>query len=304
MEGDSDILGSLLTLLSVLLFFGFIFFLAYGLWQLTLKRLYSEAKEMEERKLHKAMRKVFLRHIGFFNRRFLWPKYEKRVTKRIVNAGGLDGLVPEEFMALQELSCVLFLVIGLLVTNFLRNDLNVEIGYWLVLAFGAFGLFYPEIWLRDQVKKRHWKIIRELPYNMDLLTLSVEAGLDFQAAVGTVVQKGRKGPLVEEMDLMLKHLRMGKTREEALRMLGERVSLPQLNSFIAALIQADKMGTSLGKVLRIQATQMRVERTQRAEKLANEAPVKMLFPLIACIFPTVFMILFGPIVFRIIMGEF
>jgi tight adherence protein C len=128
--------------------------------------------------------------------------------------------------------------------------------------------------------------------------------LDFQAAVGTVVQKGKQGPLSEELDLMLKHLRMGKAREEALRMMADRVDLPALNSFVAALIQADRMGTSLGKVLRIQSTQMRIERTQRAEKLANEAPVKMLFPLIACIFPTVFMILFGPIIFQFMTGEF
>ena len=87
-------------------------------------------------------------------------------------------------------------------------------------------------------------------------------------------------------------------------MMADRVGLPALSSFIAALIQADRMGTSLGKVLRIQSTQMRIERTQRAEKLANEAPVKMLFPLIACIFPTVFMVLFGPIIFQFMTGEF
>ena len=98
---------------------------------------------------------------------------------------------------------------------------------------------------------------------------------------------------------MLKQLKMGKTREEALKAMIARVDLPPLTTFVTALIQADKMGTSLGKVLRIQSTQMRIDRTQRAEKLANEAPVKMLFPLIACIFPTVFMVLFGPIVFAV-----
>src|SRR5262249_50717400 len=97
-------------------------------------------------------------------------------------------------------------------------------------------------------------------------------------------------------------LKMGKTREEALKSMIARVNLPSLTAFVSALIQADKMGTSLGKVLRIQSSQLRIERTQRAEKLANEAPVKMLFPLVACIFPTVFMILFGPIAFAFIFG--
>jgi len=115
---------------------------------------------------------------------------------------------------------------------------------------------------------------------------------------------GRKpGPLKDELQIVLKQLKMGKTREEALKAMIARVDLAALSQFVTALIQADKMGTSLGKVLRIQSTQMRIDRTQRAEKLANEAPVKMLFPLIACIFPTVFMVLFGPIVFAFMFGN-
>src|SRR5207253_5206111 len=100
----------------------------------------------------------------------------------------------------------------------------------------------------------------------------------------------------------LKQLKMGKTREEALKAMIARVDLQSLSQFVTALVQADKMGTSLGKVLRIQSTQMRIDRTQRAEKLANEAPVKMLFPLIACIFPTIFLMLFGPIAYQVFFG--
>nr|WP_236673542.1 type II secretion system F family protein [Comamonas sp. JC664] len=159
------------------------------------------------------------------------------------------------------------------------------------------------MWLNDQVKKRHLLISRALPYSLDLLTLSVEAGLDFTAALAKVVEKGKAGPLREELQLVLKQLKMGKTREEGLKSMIVRVDLPPLTTFVTALIQADKMGTSLGKVLRIQSTQMRIDRTQRAEKLAGEAPVKMLFPLIACIFPTVFMVLFGPIVFQFMFGN-
>jgi tight adherence protein C len=173
---------------------------------------------------------------------------------------------------------------------------------WYSLPFFAFGFVFPYIWLSDQIKKRQQAISRALPYNIDLLTLSVEAGLDFQAALGTVVEKGQPGPLIEELSMVLSEIRLGKTRAEALRNLADRVQLADVSSFVANLIQADKMGTSLGKVLRIQTTQMRISRTHRAEKLANEAPIKMLLPLIGCIFPTVFLVLFGPIIYRLIYG--
>jgi tight adherence protein C len=221
----------------------------------------------------------------------------------VLNAGGLDGLTAEEFMALQEVAFIAFVIFGGILINFLRGSMGMDVGWSWLVVFALFGLLFPEIWLRDQVAKRHFKITRELPYNLDLLTLSVEAGLDFQAAVDTVVKKGRQGPLTGEFSLMLKEMRMGKTRQEALRGISERVGLAPLSSFVAALIQADRMGTSLGKVLRIQSTQLRIERTQRAEKLANEAPVKMLFPLIACIFPTVFLVLFSPIIFQFVFGN-
>ena len=145
--------------------------------------------------------------------------------------------------------------------------------------------------------------MRALPYAVDLLTLSVEAGLDFTAALSKVVEKGCRGPLAQELALAIKELRLGKTREEALRNLASRVDLGALTSFVQALAQADRMGTPLGKVLRILSTQMRLERTQRAEKLANEAPVKLLLPLVLFIFPTLFLMLFGPIGYQVFLGE-
>jgi tight adherence protein C len=299
-----DILGSLMTFLTILLVMAGTFFLVYGLWEGVLRNIFFEARELEDKSTLKGVRTVILRRIAVLNRKFIWPKYENRINRRIVSAGGLGGLNAEEFMAMQELGLVGFTLFGAVLINFMRGDLHMQTSYMWLLFFAVFGLFFPEIWLRDQVKKRHFRITRELPYNLDLLTLSVEAGLDFQAAVYTVVQKGKPGPLVDELELMLKQLRMGKTRQEALRLMAERVNLHPLTQFVNALIQADRMGTSLGKVLRIQSTQLRIERTQRAEKLANEAPVKMLFPLIACIFPTVFIVLFGPIVFQFMTGEF
>jgi tight adherence protein C len=300
---DSDLLGGIYTFLTFLVILGGGFFLVYGLWEALVKRFLSEAQELEERSLVKALRKVILRKLAVINRRFIWPKYEKRINRRVLNAGGLDGLTAEEFMALQQVAFVAFVIFGGILINFLRGSLGMDLGWSWLVAFALLGILFPEIWLRDQVAKRHFKITRELPYNLDLLTLSVEAGLDFQAAVDTVVKKGRQGPLTGEFSLMLREMRMGKTRQDALRGISERVGLAPLSSFVAALIQADRMGTSLGKVLRIQSTQLRIERTQRAEKLANEAPVKMLFPLIACIFPTVFLVLSSPIIFQFVFGN-
>ena len=230
--------------------------------------------------------------LGDLNRPLVSKSFRTRMTQRFVTMGN-PGIRAEDFIAYQELCALLFGLLGLMSLNLLEKPL-----IWSSLFF-VLGFLLPFIWLRDQIKKRHHKIARALPYSIDLLTLSVEAGLDFQAAIAKVVEKGQPGPLREELSIMLGEIRLGKTREQSLRNLSDRVRLPQLTSFVSNLVQADRMGTSLGKVLRIQSTQMRIERTQRAEKLANEAPVKMLFPLVLCIFPTVFMILFGPIIYRL-----
>ncbi|MBS2030886.1 MAG: type II secretion system F family protein [Deltaproteobacteria bacterium] len=269
---------------------------ALGAYDMFLAKFFSEVQE-EETSFLKAFRQVALRQLGTFNRRFMWPSYEAKTRRRLIKAGEPAQLRPEEVMAMQEIGFVLGLIAGLVIGN--------AMDYLVVgMLLGALlGLYYPQMWLNDQIKKRHHLITRALPYNLDLLTLSVEAGLDFTGALGKVVEKGKTGPLREEFQMVLKQLKMGKTREEALKMMVARVDLPALTSFVTALIQADKMGTSLGKVLRIQSTQLRIERTQKAEKMANEAPVKMLFPLIACIFPTVFMVLFGPIVFAFSFGN-
>lgn len=240
---------------------------------------------------------VVVRKLGVMNRRIMWPGYEDKMRRSLIKAGEPKTYKPEDIMALQEIGFIFGLIFGLV----LMSAIDFNLAWSLVVAL--IGLFYPLIWVNDQVSKRHLQISRALPFNLDLLTLSVEAGLDFTAALAKVVEKGKSGPLKEELALVLKQLKMGKTREEALKSMIARVDLPALSQFVTALIQADKMGTSLGKVLRIQSTQLRIERTQRAEKLANEAPVKMLFPLIACIFPTVFMVLFGPIVFAFMFGN-
>ncbi|MFP2911331.1 type II secretion system F family protein [Pyxidicoccus sp. 3LFB2] len=291
-----DVLTQVLVGSSALLFAGAVGFLGLGLYQTLFERFLSEVRE-ESAGGMKGAGGVVIRRLGAMNRRFIWPGYEAKARRNLIKAGEPQGYKPEDIMALQEISAVVGLLMGLFILNGVGQSLG-----WAVL-FLLLGTYYPIMWLNDQVKKRHLQISRALPYSLDLLTLSVEAGLDFTAALAKVVEKGKAGPLREELQLVLKQLKMGKTREEAMKSMIVRVDLPPLTTFVTALIQADKMGTSLGKVLRIQSTQMRIDRTQRAEKLAGEAPVKMLFPLIACIFPTVFMVLFGPIVFQFFFGE-
>lgn len=271
-------------------------FLGFGVYQNYFSQFVSEVAE-ESTGGVKGFGSVTIRKLGALNRRIMWPRYESRMRRNLVRAGEPQAFKPEDIMALQEMSGLAGLLAGLILVNAINENLA-----WSLL-FLAFGLYYPLLWVNDQVKRRHLLISRALPYNLDLLTLSVEAGLDFTGALAKVVEKGKTGPLREELQIVLKQLKMGKTREEAMKAMIARVDLPSLTTFVTALIQADKMGTSLGKVLRIQSTQLRIDRTQRAEKLAGEAPVKMLFPLIACIFPTVFMVLFGPIVFAFMFGD-
>ena len=293
---DNDIFGLVLAAVFGLMITGSVTVFGLWLYQVALQRFFVEVREESTGGVSGAGT-VALRKMGSLNRALIWPSYEARVTRQLIRGGDTKGYKPEDILALQQVGFLVGILFGLIIANGLKQNL-----LWCI-PVAAVGAWYPLLWLDDQVKKRHLLISRALPYNLDLLTLSVEAGLDFTAALAKVVEKGKAGPLKDELGLVLKQLKMGKTREEGLKAMVARVDLPSLTTFVTALIQADKMGTSLGKVLRIQSTQMRIDRTQRAEKLANEAPVKMLVPLIGCIFPTVFLILFGPIVFALFYGN-
>ena len=160
----------------------------------------------------------------------------------------------------------------------------------------------PAIWLRRAVKKRHFQIQKALPFVLDLLTLSVEAGMDFVSALQRNCRLRRLDPLNEELLRMTKEIQVGLSRKDALRSMADRVRQPDLKSVAYALIQADELGVSIGAILRIQSEQLRSRRFDRAEKLAAEAPVKMLGPLMLCIFPAVFIILLGPILRQALKG--
>lgn len=305
----SDLVPDALQILAVLFTVGFVAALALAGYEFYLKiyqryltqlgessALLAGGPAPQESGSFSALRGTVVSFLAVMNERWVAEGRLAQVDHQLRRAGRPLELKATEIVAFIELSAFSFLCIGIACAIWL--DFN----FVYSLLFAAVGAVYPLIWLRDKVRARHHAITRALPYNLDLLTLSVEAGLDFAAALGKVVEKGRKGPLSDELSITLKELKLGKTREEALRNLSARVELQTLTSFVHALIQADKMGTPLGKILRILSTQMRIERTQRAEKLANEAPVKLLLPLIGFIFPTIFIMLFGPIAYQVFFG--
>ena len=219
----------------------------------------------------------------------------------MIVACGLEGLLTgAEFMALKVLvplvcgsvCAVLVLSLCALVPDsFLSSNsiLLVLMGY---LYFYA----YPLIWLRSTLKKRHFSIMLALPFVLDLLTLSVEAGMDFMSALQRNCERRRLDPLNEELIRMTREIQMGIARRVALRNMADRVRQPDLKAVAFALIQADELGVPIGPILRIQSEQLRARRFDRAERLANEAPVKMLGPLLLCIFPAVLIVLLAPII--------
>ena len=163
------------------------------------------------------------------------------------------------------------------------------------VLLGVLGAFLPLFWLSSQARARQRAMLRGLPDSLDLLTICVEAGLGLEGAFGQVIEK-QSGPLVAEMRQMMREIGVGKTRRQALLDLADRVDLDDVRSFTNAVIQADQLGTSLAQVLRVQSQTMRVRRRQRAEEEARRAPVKMVFPLVFCLMPSLFIFILGPII--------
>lgn len=172
---------------------------------------------------------------------------------------------------------------------------------WLAAACAAAaGAAWPIAWVRERRAARLRAIGRALPFFLDVITLSVESGANLTGAIGHAVGKGPPGPLRAELERVLRDVRAGRTRADALRGMAERLELPAVSSWVAALVSAERHGSGLGPILRAQAEQRREERFQRAEKLAMRAPVKMLFPLLVFVFPCTFLLLAFPVVVRLV----
>lgn len=240
--------------------------------------------------------------ISFFINPLLGDKRQLSMKSRLRQAG-LDYTVnPAQFIAARILCALVLMMVswwGLSAFDKGGDD-GLSLSLYLEIGAGAalLGFQYPAIWLGDVMKRRRSELLKTFPFYLDIITLCVEAGLNMQGAMSQAVAKGPSGVLRDEFQRVLRDIRAGKPRAESLRGMSDRLNESNITTFTSTVIQAETMGMNLGPLLRTQADQRRTERFLRAEKLAMEAPVKMLFPLIAFIFPCTFIVLFFPIVMK------
>jgi tight adherence protein C len=241
------------------------------------------------------------------------PMMPARLSRRsttLLRQAGLDAAItPGELIAGQMLAAIVLAALVWWVIpdapidadpSRSRNTADNPWSMPVVLLAASLGAFWPLAWIREHRAKRLRRISRALPFYLDIVTLSVESGTNLTGALSHAVAKGPAGPLQAELERVLSDVRAGRTRAEALRALADRIDLPAIASWVAALVSAERQGSSLGPILRAQAEQRRQERFQLAEKLAMRAPVKMLFPLLVFIFPCTFVLLLFPVAVRLL----
>ncbi len=233
--------------------------------------------------------------IGGFFMRFTPQGWGQRANQRLVIAGWAPRVDANSWAAIRVVAIVGGVIGWFVLQGFVSGNQKLAVAVLMGLA-GGFG---PEAILSRRIDERKTAIEKDLPDVIDLLVISVEAGLGFEAALGRVVQNV-PGELSEEFSRMLQETRVGVSRHDAMRSLAERTDVDDLNSFIFSMNQADQFGVSIARMLRVQADEIRVRRRQRAQERAFAAPVKMVFPLVLCIFPAVFVVLLGPAVIQII----
>ena len=224
-------------------------------------------------------------------RRFARSDQNDRIRHRLELAGNPPNWDVDRVIAFKMLGLIAGFVIGVALPLLFQAGSLPTIGF--AVAFSLAGYFAPNLAIYQLGYNRTEQMRRELPDALDLLTISVEAGLAFDAALSQVA-RNTTGPLAEEFFRVLQEMQIGLGRAEAMRALGERTDLPELRGFVTAMVQADSFGIPIASVLRVQAREMRIKRSQRAEELAQKVPVKILFPLIFCILPALFIVILGP----------
>lgn len=222
------------------------------------------------------------------------PRYRKRIQTKIFTSGLSREINVDEFIGMQILWGVLFPVV-LTILNF-----ALELGYHpaVIAGLGLGGLYFPHMHVDQNKKNRYQSVIVDLPFFIDLLALSTEAGLDFIGSIQRVVDKAQGSVLAEELNGVLRDIKLGSSRADALRSMADRLDIPEITSFVTVLIDADATGAGIGKVLKQQSIQMRLERFTRAEKAGARASQLILLPLMLFIMPAVFIMVFGPVILQ------
>lgn len=219
------------------------------------------------------------------------------LERKIIMAGKPNNWGVKNWLGLQA-----FLIMGLpllILIIFIQFRIDLKNLILIAVATAVIGVLFPNMTLNSKIRKRQSEVMKSLPDIMDLLTVSVEAGLTFDSALSKVVEK-MPGALTKEFEIVLQEIKVGKSKKDALYQMTDRVGVQDLRSFVSAVIQADQLGVSLGRVLRIQSEQIRQNRKQRISEKAMKAPIKMLIPMVVFIFPTIFIVLLGPVVINII----
>jgi tight adherence protein C len=263
-----------------------------------------QAKNLEELELQQPFLERTLRplaeRLSGFVARVTSRSFSEQTEKRLALAGHPGNLQVGDWLGIKAIGAVVGGVL-FFILFFLLHVLSFPplIGLLMGGVGLLFGYTIPEFWLGGRVRRRQHDILLQIPDALDLLTISVRAGLGFDGALGKVVEK-LQGPLTDEFRRGLAEIRVGKARRDALRDIIPRTEVPALTNFIGAIIQAEQLGVSISKVLQVQSEQLRIERRQRAEEMAAKAPIKMLFPLVGCIFPSLFIVILGPALILII----
>ena len=253
----------------------------------TLKAFGYEVAQAKKKKSATSM----LRALAMFNKPLCSGGLRKRISRDL--SVGHVNMTPEEFFLMKEVGIILILLLSF---QMIQPDM---ILFWLFMSF-SIGYMMPEFWLKGKIKKVKAVIVKELPNAIDLLGLCVNAGLDFMLALKWVVEKSTPSVMVNELNILLQEINVGKTRRDALKDLAVKFDLPEVSSFSRTLLQADKMGTSVSEALNLLSEDMRLARFRRGEQMAMKAPMKLLVPLLFFIFPVVGILVAGPIFLQFI----
>lgn len=226
-------------------------------------------------------------------------KWRTDYRRKIISAGIKDEITADEFISFKIFLIVFFPIVA----GLLKAAGFLDVDGWVFFVLPAVGFFYPDLWVGGIIKQRHKEVLKSLPFVVDLLALSTEAGLDFIGAIAKVVEKASPSPFIDELEQVLKEIKVGSSRAEALREMSQRINMQEVNSFIAVLVSADQMGASIGKVLRQQSDQIRTLRFVRAEKAGAVAVQKLFLPTFVLILPAIGAIMFGPFLLQAMIGD-
>ena len=248
---------------------------------------------------------IVLRYSQPFFRRYVVPvvkslknkeNIQKKYKRKLASSGLTEVLTPAEFFSFKIFLVIGFPIIFVILREFLEEDWSLQ---WIG-GIAIFGFFYPDIWINGKIKSRQKEIIRAMPFAVDMLALSVEAGLDFIAALSKVREKAKPSALTYEFERLLKEIKIGASRAESLRNMSWRIDLIQVSSFCATLIAADSVGASIGPILKSLAVEIRQKKSSDIEKAGATAATKILFPMLFLIVPAVFIVVAAPVFLQLL----